>query len=177
MSKLTPKQTKFCEEYLISLNSRLAAIAAGYSVKTAATIGGQNLLKLEIQERISELRHSQQERTQIEAEQVVEKLWKIANFDIRSICETKGDELVFKSFNEWDKSALDSLVISGKDKYGNPIVKMESRLSALDTLAKYLGMYSEFNIAVACLKKYGLVLQRDDKGDWGVKDINVARIE
>ena len=108
---------------------------------------------------------------------MVEKLWKIANFDIRSICETKGDKLVFKSFNDWDKSALDSLVISGKDKYGNPIVKMESRLSALDALAKYLGMYSEFNIAVACLKKYGLVLQRDDNGDWGVKDINVARIE
>jgi phage terminase small subunit len=32
---LTPKQTRFVEEYLIDLNATAAAIRAGYSAKTA----------------------------------------------------------------------------------------------------------------------------------------------
>lgn len=33
MEKLTPKQERFCEEYLIDLNATQAAIRAGYSEK------------------------------------------------------------------------------------------------------------------------------------------------
>jgi phage terminase small subunit len=176
MSKLTPKQARFCEEYLIDLNATQAAIRAGYSAKTADRIASENLRKLEVQAKIEELRQIQQERTQATADRVVEKLWKIANFDIRSVCENKDGRLVFKPVSEWDETALSTMLISGKDKEGNPIVKMESRQSALDSLAKHLGMYDNFNTAVACLRTYGLLLQRADNGDWSVNDINVARL-
>ena len=33
MAKLTPKQARFCEEYLVDLNATQAAIRAGYSVE------------------------------------------------------------------------------------------------------------------------------------------------
>lgn len=52
-SKMTPKQVKFAEEYLIDLNATQAAIRAKYSKKTAGEIGFQNLKKLEIKEYIS----------------------------------------------------------------------------------------------------------------------------
>ncbi len=42
--KLTPKQARFVENYLIDLNATQAAIRAGYSAKTAYSIG-QRLLK------------------------------------------------------------------------------------------------------------------------------------
>ena len=48
MAKLTEKQKRFCDEYLIDLNATQAAIRAGYSAKTAGRIGGENLKKLEI---------------------------------------------------------------------------------------------------------------------------------
>ena len=35
MAKLTAKQQRFCDEYLIDLNATQAAIRAGYSKKTA----------------------------------------------------------------------------------------------------------------------------------------------
>jgi len=35
MDKLTPKQQRFCEEYMIDLNATQAAIRAVYSEKTA----------------------------------------------------------------------------------------------------------------------------------------------
>lgn len=51
---MTPKQQLFCDEYLIDLNATQAAIRAGYSEKTAAVIGVQNLTKLNIRSYIDE---------------------------------------------------------------------------------------------------------------------------
>lgn len=50
--KLTPKQQRFCDEYLIDLNATQAAIRAGYSKKTARMIGQENLTKPIIRKRI-----------------------------------------------------------------------------------------------------------------------------
>ena len=53
-AKLTEKQQRFVDEYLIDLNATQAAIRAGYSVKTANEQGSQNLAKLSIQQTIAE---------------------------------------------------------------------------------------------------------------------------
>ena len=52
--KLTAKQQRFCDEYLIDLNATRAAIRAGYSKKTAYAIGEQNLKKLELKKYIEQ---------------------------------------------------------------------------------------------------------------------------
>jgi phage terminase small subunit len=52
MGKLTAKQQRFCDEYLIDLNATQAAIRAGYSEKTAAVIATENLRKPNISEYI-----------------------------------------------------------------------------------------------------------------------------
>ena len=52
MAKLTGKQKKFIEEYLIDFNATRSAIAAGYSEKTAAATGNENLRKPLIQQAI-----------------------------------------------------------------------------------------------------------------------------
>ena len=52
--KLTAKQQRFCDEYLIDLNATQAAIRAGYSEKTARVIGQENLLKPAIKEYIDQ---------------------------------------------------------------------------------------------------------------------------
>lgn len=58
--KLTPKQQKFCEEYAASGNATQSAIAAGYSPKTAYSIGEENLRKPEI---IAEIKRVSQRAT------------------------------------------------------------------------------------------------------------------
>lgn len=50
--KLTAKQQRFCDEYLIDLNATQAAIRAGYSKKTARVIATENLTKPAISEYI-----------------------------------------------------------------------------------------------------------------------------
>ena len=59
MAKLTLKQKKFADEYIISGNATIAAIKAGYSEKTAGQTGAENLkkpyIKSYIEERLAEL--------------------------------------------------------------------------------------------------------------------------
>lgn len=53
MAKMTAKQQRFCDEYLIDLNATQAAIRAGYSKKTAGRIGTENVQKPVIKEYIA----------------------------------------------------------------------------------------------------------------------------
>ena len=45
MAKMTARQMRFCDEYLIDLNATQAAIRAGYSTKTAGVMAAENLKK------------------------------------------------------------------------------------------------------------------------------------
>lgn len=54
MAKLTAKQRRFCDEYLIDLNATQAAIRAGYSEKNARNIASENLAKPNIKAYIDE---------------------------------------------------------------------------------------------------------------------------
>ncbi len=70
-TKLTPKQQRFIDEYLIDLNATQAAIRAGYSPRTARAIACENLAKPDIQEAIAEAKRERSEATKIDAEWVL----------------------------------------------------------------------------------------------------------
>ena len=70
-TKLTPKQRRFVEEYLIDLNATQAAARAGYSPKTARQIASENLAKPDIQEAIAKEKIERSEATKIDAEWVL----------------------------------------------------------------------------------------------------------
>lgn len=50
---MTPKQSRFLIEYMVDCNATQAAIRAGYSARTAAKIGWENLQKPEIRTALS----------------------------------------------------------------------------------------------------------------------------
>ena len=52
---MTPRQEKFCVEYLIDLNATQAAIRAGYSKRTAEALASRLLRNVNIRSRIKEL--------------------------------------------------------------------------------------------------------------------------
>lgn len=71
MTKFTAKQEMFCNEYLIDLNATQAAIRAGYSEKTARSIGQDLLTKVDIQDKIQKLKSKREKRLQIDADWVL----------------------------------------------------------------------------------------------------------
>ena len=62
---LTPKQKRFCEEYVVDLNATQAAIRTGYSENTAKEQGYENLTKPHIQEYVAELKRKASEALEI----------------------------------------------------------------------------------------------------------------
>lgn len=71
---MNAKQKRFCDEYLIDCNATQAAIRAGYSPKTAYSIGVENLKKPELKNYIDEqLERIHNEKT-ADAQEVLEYL-------------------------------------------------------------------------------------------------------
>ena len=78
MAKLTERQKRFVEEYLVDLNASQAAIRAGYSKNTSKSIGSQLLKHAEIQTAIQEGMQKRQQRTEITQDMVVDELKAVA---------------------------------------------------------------------------------------------------
>ena len=71
---MNARQKKFCDEYLIDCNATQAAIRAGYSPKTAYSIGEENLKKPELKTYIEQqLERIHNEKT-ADAQEVLEYL-------------------------------------------------------------------------------------------------------
>ena len=78
MNNLTPKQQRFCEEYAVDLNATQAAIRAGYSSKTARSIGQENLTKPDIQKYIQNVQAALKDKTLVTAEEVIAGIKRIS---------------------------------------------------------------------------------------------------
>lgn len=147
--KLTDRQERFCIEYLIDLNASQSAIRAGYSEKTAGSIGSENLKKPEIQKRIQELKAQRSESTGITAERVLIEAARLAFFDIRKLYNENGG---LKSVTELDDdtaaaiSSLEIVTTGDKDDvlYVNKY-KLSDKNVALERLFKHLGLYERDN--------------------------------
>jgi len=100
MAKLTAKQQIFCDEYLIDLNATQAAIRAGYSKKTAKEIATENLSKPAIKEYLSIRQQDRQERTEIKADYVLNRLHDIDNMDVMDILNEDG---TLKPIKDWPR--------------------------------------------------------------------------
>lgn len=76
--KLTDKQRRFIDEYLVDCNATQAAIRAGYSQATAGAIGFENLKKPEIREAIKCKLEAYSELKIGEREVIIEALFREA---------------------------------------------------------------------------------------------------
>lgn len=76
--KLTPKQARFVEEYLLDLNAAAAARRAGYSEKNADSIAAQLLSKTKVFEAVQSAVAARSAKAEITAEYVLENLKRLS---------------------------------------------------------------------------------------------------
>jgi phage terminase small subunit len=74
---LTPKQERFVQKYLVDLNATQAAIRAGYSQKTAASIGAENLIKPEIAKEIRKGKSALTKKAGLTSESMIQEMMRI----------------------------------------------------------------------------------------------------
>jgi phage terminase small subunit len=152
--KLTPKQERFCEEFLIDLNGTQAAIRAGYGVKRARITGAELVAKRNIWDRIEALKAERSERTGITAAMVLNEFARIAFCDISQIFKEDGSLKDMSDIPEDARRAIAGIEIveefedSGEDRkqigYTKKI-KFWDKPKALENLGKHLGIYLEDN--------------------------------
>lgn len=78
MARLTDKQKRFVEEYLVDLNATQAAIRAGYAERTADVQGPRLLGNVRVQEEIQLSMDARSKRTEITQDMVLQELARIA---------------------------------------------------------------------------------------------------
>ena len=151
--KLTPKQKRFIEEYLVDLNASQAAIRAGYSKKTAYSIGQQNLKKLEIQNAITAAREMLSQRTEITQDWVLKTLAAIATVPLTELCEWNASGIALKDSKDMPAEAIASIKKiterMGADGNSSLSVEQYDKMRALELIGRHLGMFSD-NVNVKC---------------------------
>jgi phage terminase small subunit len=71
LNGLTPKQERFCQEYLIDMNATQACIRAGFSARTADSVGSQLLRKSKVSEYLKQKAQSVADKLGVNAEYVL----------------------------------------------------------------------------------------------------------
>ena len=93
---MTPKQQKFCDEYIKTGNATQSAINAGYSKKTAKQIGQENLTKLDIKTYINWRMETISNNTVATAEETLGILTKIVRGEHTEQVTTAEGEIIEK---------------------------------------------------------------------------------
>ena len=166
MAKLTAKQQRFCDEYLIDLNATQAAIRAGYSKKTANEQGARLLVNVSIQKKISELQKEREKRTEITQDSVLHELALIAfakasdyakvvekdamvevEGNMIPVLDEDGNPVKYRTvepiltdeLTEEQKKAI-AVIKKGRDGFE---IKPYSKIQALELLGRHLCMFTE----------------------------------
>lgn len=146
-AKLSAKQASFVDQYLIDLNATQAAIRAGYSTKTAAQIGVENLKKPKVASAIAEALGARSKRTAIDADWVLTRLGDEAQADLADLYTEEGE---LKPVHQWPLIWRQGLV-SGieaaeeKDHNGKVVgvvrkVKLSERIKRVEMIGRHVGV-------------------------------------
>jgi len=146
MAKLTEKQKRFVEEYLIDLNATQAAIRAGYSPKTADRIGPELLGKTCVLETIQKAIAERSRRTGINQDRIIRELAKIAFVNAADVINF--DEATIRDYvDSDDTAAIQAVKVKRIPTQDGDIIECEikiaDKLKALELLGKHLGMFKD----------------------------------
>lgn len=164
--KLTGKQDRFCREYMANgFNATAAAIAAGYSPKTAYAIGHENLRKPEIRERIDQLNADGVMKLDLSKEAILREVGLIAfgrMGRLLHITEQGDPYLDYSRMTEAERASLSQAEIEDfidrreVDEEGKPVArdvrkvkgKMNDKVRALDLLLRAMGYMPKEQVEV-----------------------------
>ena len=132
--KLSEKQLRFCQEYIIDLNGTAAAKRAGYSAKTAAVIASEHLTKPNIHAYIQQLIAERAKRVELDADFVIKGL-----IDVSLRCRQAIPVM------KWDAQAKEMVQVT--DDEDRAVWEFDSNGAnrALELLGRHLGIFEKDN--------------------------------
>lgn len=142
MAKLTAKQKRFCDEYLIDLNATQAAIRAGYSPKTACEQASRLLANVKVQDEIAIEMAERSKRTGINQDRVLMEIAKMAFVNIDDVIDLDTAK-VKRTATKEDLACIQSVKIKPTEFGTEREIKLCDKKSNLELLGKHLGMFKD----------------------------------
>ena len=153
MAKLNDRQRQFCREYIIDFNATQAAIRAGYSAKTAKSIGQRLLTNVDIQAESQRLMAERSTRTEITADRVLQELARLSFFDIRRLVYADGKPIPIEELDDDIAAAIVGLELvdyyevndDGKRVWAGYVkkYKLADKKGSLELVGRHLGMFND----------------------------------
>jgi len=150
---LRPRQQRFVDAYVDEPNGTQAAIAAGYSAKTAGQMANENLKKPNIAAAIeiglNKKRKVITEKTDITAADVVRELSYLGFSDVGDVFNFVGDQLEMKPPSEIPESARRAIQsikvrrIKGQSLCEVVELKFADKRASLELIGRHLGIFAE----------------------------------
>ncbi|AYY97751.1 terminase small subunit [Burkholderia multivorans] len=154
MKKLTAKQQRFVDEYLVDLNASAAARRAGYSEKTANEQGARLLAKVSVQEAVRAAMTDRRERTHITQDRVLRELARIAFFDIRRLYNADGTLKRPDQFDDEAAAALAGVDVVEQMTYS---VDGDGELTPTPTLTKKAKVFDKTTALTLAMRHLGML--------------------
>ncbi|MGC2495048.1 terminase small subunit [Candidatus Binatus sp.] len=147
MPSLNARQQKFVLEYQVDQVATQAAIRAGYSAGTAHVQGSRLLSNAKVREAIATAQAKAAAKVEVTVERVLKEYARIAFADIAQAYDEGGNLLPVLKMPEDIRRALSGIEITeifGKEGVigQSKKVRFAQKVSALDSLAKHLGMFA-----------------------------------
>lgn len=145
MAKLTPKQERFVQEYLVDLNGKQAAIRAGYSERSAESQASALLRVPKVAEALARAKQARAERVNASADDVLRELTRIALFDPAKCFGPDGKLLPITEMPQEARAVVAGLDIEEGADAGSVLRKLKSwdKVRALELLGKHLGLLKD----------------------------------
>lgn len=148
-SVLNPRQEKFVAAYIANGgNAKQAAIAAGYSAKTATVQGSRLLTDANVRAEINKRRAKLADKFAVTQERITAEYAKLGFFDARKLFDANGNPLPINELDDDTAAALVGVDISvertgerGGDFSTVRKYRLADKKGALDSLARTLGMF------------------------------------
>lgn len=145
-AKMTPKQERFCQEYVIDCNGTQAAIRAGYSQHSANEIAAENLAKPNIRDRVAELQAKIAKKLEITAEKVLREIALLGFSNMQDYAEFSPDGVTLKESSELTReqmAAVSSVSETTTQHGGSVHFKLHDKRGSLELLGKNLALFIE----------------------------------
>jgi len=142
--KLTAKQAKFVNEYMVDLNATQAAIRAGYSKKTATEIGYETLRVPHVAEAVQRRSKKLSEKTGITAERVIAEIARLGFIDPRRLYDNAGNPLLVTELPDDVAAAVSSVeTLTRPDGTVTHRVKLWDKKGSLELLGKHFAQFTD----------------------------------
>ena len=154
MARNNSRHDRFCREYIKDLNGTRAAIAVGYSAKTADRAASRLLSNVEVRALLAKLTKKHADKLDLSAEKVLAELSSMGfsnMLDYMKVTEEGGAYVDLSSLTQKQAVAIQEVTVDeyveGKGKHARKVkrtkLKLVDKIRSLELLGKHLKLFTE----------------------------------